>query len=420
MRSAKITSRERFLCYLLFILPAILDTFNIPGQHAVVSMCFLLVSMAYLGHRRFWSICRSFPLMVWLILTLFHVINAYVKHVPEVNAIDMLHGLKIYSCIAIITFWACVDFRKTVKILTSAFIIRCLVVLLLLLLFPSAFKEGERLSGAGGSATGLGHMAAITGIFITFLNALHRKTMIENFMLFLIPLMVVVLTQSRNSLAMILISFFVSIMLGGKNDGKIISLKQVLILSVFFIVLAVAYSFFSNSNFAQRFNTEEYEESNFYQNNATGTFFDDIVGDRLVYYVQGWEFFLQSPLTGIGMWNYKHLTGGYYPLHSEYMVHLCEGGLVATALWLTFILYVIKVIVRESPNTHLKIAAISTITVLLFCGIYAREFFYEMFYPTYGLILSFHFKNHKRRFILHMRRRYTKREHQIKNNTFVG
>ena len=38
-------------------------------------------------------------------------------------------------------------------------------------------------------------------------------------------------------------------------------------------------------------------------------------------------------------------------------------------------------------SANLKSISVS-ISILLFCGIYAREFFYEFFHPVYGLILA--------------------------------
>ena len=388
----KLTGREEFFCYTLLIAPPILGFFSFPAKYAIVSLYFLFVYVNYISDWRFRKISFSFPLNIWLALTIFHVINAYIKNVPGVDAIDMLHGLKIYSCIVIFTYWACLDLKKTVRLLTGAFIARCILVLFLLLLFPHAHENSGRLTGAGTSATGLGQMAAITGIFIVYLNAIYKKSILYNLRLFFFPLVVVLLTQSRNSLAMILVSFIVLFLVRGRTKKGFFSVDLILSFILLFIGLFVAFQFFSGSDFAQRFDTSYEEDSYFYQNYSTGTLFDTIVGDRIFYYIKGWEFFLESPMTGIGMWNFKNLTGGDYPLHSEYMVHLCEGGLVAAALWLTFIFYVIKVIINDAPNIYIKLAASSSIAVLLFCGIYAREFFYEIFYPAYGLILSLHFK----------------------------
>jgi hypothetical protein len=165
----------------------------------------------------------------------------------------------------------------------------------------------------------------------------------------------------------------------------------------------VALKALSGTAFEQRFHSS-YEESYFFRNNATGTIFDKIVGDRLVYYILGWRFFLQSPLTGIGMWNFKPMYGGDYPLHSEYMIHLCEGGLIGIGLWLLFLFCIFRIIFKYSLNIWYKVAALSSMAVLLFCAIYAREFFYETFYPVYGLILSFLFiskDEHKKRQLLY-------------------
>lgn len=402
MKLNRITGRERNICFLLFIPAALLGFIGFPAKYAIISSLFLVVFAMYIDDRRFREIAFSFPMKVWLLLTVYHCINAYYKNVPGVDAVDFLHGLKIYSCIAIIAYWARIDFKKTVSILILTYCIRCAVVLILLLGIGSGV-ETERLTGAGGSATGLGQMAAMTATFLVYLNVFKRVPILKNIAILALPLTVVALSQTRNALAMTMISVLAISILQVQSKNKLSGWKLIMGLAIFGVVVLIAMNALSGSAFEQRFQSS-YEESHFFRNNATGTIFDKIVGDRLVYYILGWRFFLQSPLTGIGMWNFKPMYGGVYPLHSEYMVHLCEGGLIGIGLWLLFLFCIFRIIFKYSLNIWYKVAALSSMAVLLFCAIYAREFFYETFYPVYGLILSFLFiskDEHKKRQLLY-------------------
>jgi len=363
--------------------------FNFPAKYAIVSLLFVGTYAMYFSDRRFREIAFSFPMKVWLLLTVYHCINAYIKNVPGVDAIDFLHGMKIYACIVIFAYWARIDFKKTVSILILTYCIRCAVVLILLLGIGSEV-ETERLTGAGGSATGLGQMAAMTATFLVYLNVFKRVPILKNIAILALPLTVVALSQTRNALAMTMISVLAISILYVQTNNKVSFSKLIIGLVLFTIVAFVALKALSGTAFEQRFHSS-FEGSYFYQNHATGTIFDKIVGDRLVYYVMGWSFFLQSPITGIGMWNFKPMYGGDYPLHSEYMIHLCEGGLIGIGLWLLFLFCIFRIIFKYGCNMKYKIAAFSSMTVLLFCAIYAREFYYETFYPVYGLILSFPF-----------------------------
>lgn len=401
MKLANIGNREQIVCLLLYIPIVFLEFFNFPAHYAIVSASFLVVFGCYAAFdNRLFKIATSPPMLIWLALTLYHWINAMTKGVPGVNEIDLLHGFKIYASIAIFAYWASIDFKKTVNILILTYLVRCVVVLFLTVGFGYE-ESSDRITGAGGSSTGLGQMAAITGIFVVYLNAFRHVTLQKNILLLTLPMLVIVLSMTRNALAMVMISILTISMLAG-GTKRISSFRVLTGLLLFALVALITLTLLSDSAFGQRFQQTR-EDSHFFMQNATGTIFDTIVGDRLVYYVLGWEFFLKNPITGIGMWNFKYTYGGDYPLHSEYMVHLCEGGLIGITLWILFLVLIFRIILKYSENSRYRVAAISSLAVLLFCGIYAREFFYEFFYPPYGLILSFYFRgkwNNQRKRIL--------------------
>lgn len=386
MQLNKIGKREQFFSWIMFVLPAITGFFNIPGQFLISSGLFILIGLSYCTKKTFRRQAMSFPLLVWLSLTLYHWVNARYKHVPGVDFADLMHGLKVYFCLMVVLYWASLDFSKTIRLLLRAYLLRCFFVLFLLV---AGGYSGGRLTGAGGSATGLGQMAALIGIYIAYSNCLKKISIEKNVMLYFLPFLIVVLSLSRNSLAMLCISIVACFFAYNRRRNKQVYVRGLFLLGVLFLAVLTALPFLENTTFVKRAaNTKDtFEQGYFHKHNATGTVFDKIVGDRLVYYVNGWSFFKANPLTGIGMWNYKAKTGGYYPLHSEYMVHICEGGLVAIGLWLTFVGYVIWNLLRIEKKNPLKNVAFLSITVLLFCGIYAREFFHEMFYPTYALAL---------------------------------
>ena len=392
MRLKQLGKREKYYSWLMFVLPAILGFLDFPGQYAIVSCLFISFAFTYFLDKRFRKILLSFPMLIWLTLTLYHWINARYKHVVGVDFFDLLHGFRVFFCLSIVFFWAMVDFRKTINILLKAYLLRCFFVLFLLVL---GGYTGGRLTGAGGSATGLGQMAALVGIYIAYANIFRKINIQKNILYFLLPFFIVILSQSRNSLAMISISIlacFFSYNIWRKGSTNI---KLLLCLCGVIFVALLAMPVLEQTSIGQRAAqvSQTTEDSYFYRHNATNTFFDKIVGDRLVYYVRGWEFFKKNPITGIGMWNYRFLTGGQYPLHSEYMVHLCEGGICASILWLIFVGYVlVNLFLLKENGVHKKIAILS-VFLILFCGIYAREFFYEMFYPPYALALALIKKN---------------------------
>lgn len=395
MNDIKLTRKEDYICKLLFLISPIIGYLQIPARNTIVSLLFLVVFIVYWGKSRlFRKLSTSFPLMIWLLLTLFHCVNALAKHVPEVNVLDILHGLKIYSCICIFYYWGIVDFKSTIKILVSCFI--CYLCISFVVCDFGGDELGGRMTGAI-YATALGQSAAITCFYIVYHSLIKRMSIGKTFLYFLLPFVVIILTQSRNAMAMMGIAVFayIWVYVRGKNASK-----RILVLSLIGVVsLLIAYNIFIHSDFANRIIevSDKHELSYQYRTYGTGTFFDDIVGDRLIYYVLGFQLFLLSPITGVGMWNYKYVVDGIYPLHTEYMVHLCEGGIIAATLWLLFWIYIIWGSYKYVTRREYRIVIFLTIAQLLFCALYARLFFSEFFYPIIGITLSliWLFKKHK-------------------------
>lgn len=384
MKKVSLYIIDRWVIMALFLLLPILSVINFSGKYTAISLLFILAFVYYYRYKGLRLITASYPLILWLILTIYHWINAIEKKVPEVNALDLLHGLKIYSCMAIFAYMARRNFDKTVKSLLICFSI---YLAMSFLVNDTSGFEG-RFSGVM-FATGLGQTAALMGIYIAYYSLRKNLSIIKSGLLYLLPIMVILLTQSRNSLAMLAIGIMghaVALSIQrGLNIKKVV--VKILILSV--LVFFVYDQVIDNTDIGKRFtDTEAVKESQDVNRLTTGTLFDTVVGDRLIYYVLGWKYFMDSPVTGIGMWDFMYMSKGEFPLHSEYMVHLAEGGLIGAILWLLFIISVFRGVIKSTKFQYLKIIALFSLIEIMFCGIYARVFYYEFFYPIFGIAIS--------------------------------
>lgn len=382
MKQNRLTNREQYICYVLFVLEPVLAWLGVPGHLAVASSLFVLLGIYYVQFKGFRNILTSLPLSIWLFLTVYHCGNAMMKHVSGVDYVDLLHGLKIYFCIAIFAYWAEIDLERTIK-----FLYKCFCVYLIVVFVLCGGFNGGRLSGVV-YATQIGQTAAVATFFGACLAFFKRQSSTRFISYMIIPFIVALFAQSRNSMAMmalIVIGYFAADSFRkGMRVFRVLKICFILLLGMVVFAL-IAY----NSPLYQRALSKKEESANSYymKKNSSGTVFDLIVGDRLVYYVEGWKFFLSSPVTGIGMWGFREKYGGDYPLHSEYMVHLCEGGLIAFSLWLLFLCCCVKNIYRIKFERGYRLLLLSGMVQFLFCGIYAREFFYEFFYPMIAMFL---------------------------------
>lgn len=385
MKILQLNHQEK-ICFALLASDPLFTGLGIPMHFTLVDIVYAIAFTFYCRERNFRKIIISVPLIIWFLLTVYQYSNAIIKGVPLMSVLNLFHGFKIYACLCIFSYWASIDFSKTIKCLVKCFILDLFVIL--------AFSDMStgRLSGVMW-ATGLGQLAAFIGVYIAYYVALNKISFSKILRLYSLPFIIIILTQSRNSLGILGITLLASIIAYYTVRGKFFSTKNLMFMLFFAILLLILSPYVMDSAFLQRaMEAKEASEDSFYmQENATGTIFDDIVGDRLYYYLTGWELFLKHPLTGIGLYNFQFITGGDFPLHTEYMVHLCEGGLIAACLWLAFLYNVLKGIIYFKENYLIKIIALVSIISLLFCGIYAREFYTEFFYPVYGVALSLTF-----------------------------
>lgn len=115
------------------------------------------------------------------------------------------------------------------------------------------------------------------------------------------------------------------------------------------------------------------------------------LGERAAHYVLGWETFVKNPITGIGLSNFQTVTGFYYQLHTEYMVQLCEGGLIGSFLWVLFMCGIIKSAwhayrKRISP---VAIICIGGVFSILLIDLTAWTYQGTNYFAVYGLILAY-------------------------------
>ncbi|MBO7617913.1 MAG: O-antigen ligase family protein [Bacteroidales bacterium] len=87
-------------------------------------------------------------------------------------------------------------------------------------------------------------------------------------------------------------------------------------------------------------------------NERFNDFLMTLLGDRAVQYETSIELYHEHFWTGIGLTNFMDMSGGELVLHSEYMVQLCENGLIGFVLLMLF--YVVLVISLFKNLTHMK------------------------------------------------------------------
>lgn len=118
--------------------------------------------------------------------------------------------------------------------------------------------------------------------------------------------------------------------------------------------------------------------------NETNIKWLNFLGDRAIQYIIGFELFMEAPITGIGITNYRLVANSHLPIHSEYIVQLCECGLIGLTLFVSFYYALFKSIYRFGHiNREFKRYR------MLFCGYMFMMLFLNLTAWTYTLATNF-------------------------------
>ena len=369
-----------FLFLSLIFLQCIVHIQFAPSINSLIYICIFIVF--FKKYKPFRKIVYSKSLCVWGVLILYHLVNASIKNVPEVDIADYLHGLKMFASISIFTFLLSVDMKKTLTFL----IYSCVVWFSFALTTSGIHLRSEFNQGI--NAITYGKIATCMAIYIMYLGMLNYSSMVKVCIKCTIPFIVVLAAQTRNSFAMIvfqLIGYYYGISLKAK-----IRLKNMLMLFLLAVILYYGIDYILHyTELGNRFlDQDDVVQSQINNGIYTNSIWGKILGERLSYYVYGFQLFLANPLTGIGYNNYQYVTGGDYPMHPEYMLHVCEGGIVAIVFFSLFVLEILKIIIKAKISQSVRVMLFATFCAIMFSHLYATMFDQELIVILYCLILS--------------------------------
>ncbi len=386
------TGFDIFLCFFIFFIQRTLLVLGVHGAYAVGSLSFGLVYAYYFFQRSaFRKIAFTFPMWVWIALTVYHLVNAMYKHVPGIDFYDWLHGFKIYACMVIVCYWCSLNFKETVRTL---FIVYGLILLFFLITGYESLAEGEGRLHSTEAAVAVGHWAGIFSMFVSLYCIMNRVRLVNAMLMFAYALAFTFFSQGRVSMLMILFSMIGYAYTYIRMGGRRVASRTIGILAVGSIGTFLLMSVYSNSGLSRRMEeTRDYRDSYFYRTVDVNPIVDRVAGDRVTYYYYGWEFFKSHPWTGIGFGNYKNMTGGDYPMHPDYMVHVAEGGWIAIILYLIFHIYIIYNLWKIPKTERYKVIAVMGLVTILVISIWAGVFTKELFFPAYGIILYLIYKH---------------------------
>ena len=205
----------------------------------------------------------------------------------------------------------------------------------------------------------------------------------------LIEILAIVLSGSRKGMLSIFIIFFMSYV-GKKTD---MSMKQFVRISFIAMIAYLRVQIIMTYTVAGLRIQAGLEEEEYADN-----WFLSKMGDRAFMYDYGWELFLENPLTGIGLQNFRwqNALGIELALHTEYMVQICECGIIGSVLFLIFYYGMAKRIVLlliSGANKQDTFVLLATFIGFLMMSFFAWTYTGIYYFIFFGFIYAVYDNN---------------------------
>jgi hypothetical protein len=379
----------KYLFVFLVCIWAPLQVFIIKSDGAQRSIGVFLVLALLLNVNKtgFLKIILNPPIIFWAIWIFYVIINTLLK--------GYSWDLPFYSFLIVVitplfVLWMINDEdnqnrNSYLNVIVAGLFIR----LLLIFLFDTSRSYDEGRFGDKIDSNDFGISAVILIMFL-YLKFLYKEFgLLSLISLIAFPIYMIVLSASRNALAGLAILFFAHFIIHRTKD-KLTNVIKIIFAGI--LVCGIFFFFIKSTYLGQRLTeTAEQNIEAEYQYDLSGTVFEKF-GDRGIFYVQGWALFKENPITGIGLGNYSKYSFEELVLHSEYMIQLCELGVIGSILFLFYYGWIIKSLFgkwkNDQENRRITEAFMFGILIILFMGFSMFQYSNPIYFLLSGFVIA--------------------------------
>lgn len=347
-----------------------------------LSLLAVLFNIGEIQKRR--HIFRSPAFICWNLLVLFSMINSFLKgFISEWGTLAFYQVNYIVPYVTLVTLIVELDINKK----------RCLRVLLWALMtfvfigfIHMAGDTGERME-----AEELGNALPLNAVCALLVSAfLYTQYRMKNFIFFTIVailFLLIIASGTRKALGASVIILIGTIL--SKNSRLTFSSILQTTFWGLLIYYGIVYVLEHTLIGLRIVESVELTDVVFTDNKPLNDLLLTILGDRATMYWQGWFIWLQHPITGIGVMNFMIVSGIPFRLHTEYMVQLCENGLIGFILLVSVYYFLFKSIRRrKSMAMNTKIMILFTLFSLLFLNLTAWTYSAMFGMIFYGILYA--------------------------------
>ncbi|MFQ3238490.1 MAG: O-antigen ligase [Olleya marilimosa] len=311
------------------------------GLDAAIYQFLILLPVLFLGltdnisSPLFWKTISSRPGSVWLIWIIFALLNTFFItgffHPNSQSPFVFISAIVITFLFFIVIISKKYSTKSLIIVMQLAFAVR----LIISFIFDSSSIQGSDTVARFGSEFNSNAIAfgALFYIILMIIKKIQfNKTHIIEYAFAIVSIATILLTASKkNFLTLVFVILSYLVIKRSKNVIKNIILGFI----SFGLVAILGFWTLNNTGIGTRI-LHTFEKSA----NAEST--DKMFDHRMSYYINGWEFFKENPINGIGLINFPYRNNSTHVLHTEYMVQLTENGIIGTSLFILFYGYIIK------------------------------------------------------------------------------
>ncbi len=204
--------------------------------------------------------------------------------------------------------------------------------------------------------------------------------------LLILVLYIILLTATRKALGIVVIILIGTVL----QRINRFSVKTLFILFLSIVVFYVGIDYLlANTLIGERL----LEESGKYDVQLSSIpvvndFLMKLLGDRALLYQMAFDIFPQHPITGIGLNNFMNMAQSDYRMHSEYMVQLCENGIIGFSLLIVFYFLLYKGILNNRKVGDNNLIYLFGLFVVLFVNLTAWTYNMQYIMVIYAILIS--------------------------------
>lgn len=330
------------------LLPEIQMLFLPLGGSGIVQLGLSIIAILFsLSEKKFLQNISTKPLMIWLLWVIYTSVNwvicGHKSNIPDWAFIFNRIALSYFTLV-----FAYYELMKNHK-RTSLFL--CCILLIYVVIGLAGQGSISYDEDRGGMLLGnLLPLVACTAFFLSsYCNKMGYIKMWVPVLALLLAIIATLFVAERKALGAIIIVLFFSVVQPQtlKKPSRLIPLLIIVIIAYFGVYWILDNTLLGERMLETRDQGERFTDNEF-------LFY---LGDRAIFYEGGWQLFLENPISGVGLRNFTLFGYSEIVLHSEYMVQLCEGGIIGSALYLMFCFSLFKRMKKTKQSQFNNISA---------------------------------------------------------------